>query len=215
WSQYQEILYDKDMNLPYLESCAKQFKREDPKKAGSYQYVDLTDPSVTAKDALCVEAVNAVLMYRLATTLPDGANKVNTAFYKGNYPWRSMEGFLKGFCKLYPSDAQNVSEILDQMTGNKMSEAEIRKLCGNVTLNRPATIAVSESSPSAPIEHVSSPTPTAAAAPTSSEGLALKAEFEKTYLALVKAAQEGKEDVMRALQEKMQNLRRKMNAIAR
>ncbi len=216
WSQYQEILYDKDMNLPYLEACTTQFKREDPKKPGSYTYVNLKDPSVSAKDALNVEAVDAVMMYRLATSIPDGAAKVNTAFYKGNYPWRSMEGFIKGFCKLYPADAQKASEILDQMTGNKMTEAEIRKLCGNVTVSRDAEITIaSGGAASSPTSEPSNATITTSSAAATTDGQALQSEYEKTYLELVKAAQEGKEDLMKRLQTKITDIRARLKALSR
>ncbi len=130
WSEYQELLFDPEM----AKTWPNEFKTlmiEDPKIAGKYQYIDIKDPKISGMDLFSAEAVDAYLMYRMAKEIPDGRKKVEEAFGRTNFPWRSMPGLLKKFVSLYPADAKKVAEILDSTTVGKLSNQDMLKVLGN------------------------------------------------------------------------------------
>ena len=104
---------------------------EEPEKG--YSYFEPTDPKVKPLDLLRIEAVNALLLYRLATELPNGQEKVFAAFTESNSWENDISRYLKTLLRLHPGDASTVGRILDQETFGRLSHDEIRQVLGSST----------------------------------------------------------------------------------
>jgi hypothetical protein len=227
WSNYQEALLSKE-EAAVIEGRTKKLCIEDPKVAGKYTYYEATDPAITGQMLLCNESVNAMIMYKVSQSAPDGVAKVQKAFTKNNYPWRSMKGFMKTFAKLYPQDTAKLAQALDDCTARKLSGAEITAILGDTpevrsyVRQRPlagaavaaigveagaandgsaeaqAQVAV-ESGPEIPAAY-------SAPAPESTDPK-LRQELQSAYLEFVEAAKSAKDDLMKKAAERLKKAR--------
>ncbi len=99
------------------------------KSKGEYDHVDAT--KLSGKDLLSVEGINAMIMYRMATEIDGGRDKVFKAFKDSNWPWRSIKQFLHSATKNNPADIEKIALILDSETLGKLSDAEMKNYLGD------------------------------------------------------------------------------------
>lgn len=191
WSEYQELLFDANLAKTWGTSF-QTVRIEDPKKAGVYESVPFTDSRITGKNLFSIEAVDAWVLYRLATEIPDGRAKVEKAFFKQNVPWSSMAHFLKAYAKMYPQHAGALRGILAEVSAGKLSDQDLTTLTGV------AGARVAPSTAAVPARAQAGSAPTSTAPASSRAGVAtaatasletLQKRYEEAYLAYVKAAQ--------------------------
>jgi hypothetical protein len=197
WSEYQEMLFDPDLAKSWATSY-QTIQIEDRKIAGKYESVPFSDAKINAGNLFSIEAVNAWLLYRLSTEIPNGKEKVEKAFYKGNVPWENMARYLKTFVKMYPADAAAVQSILSNVGEGKLSPAAIADITGVPATGLSASAPDGATPAAAPAE----PTPSAAlsrsaeSATSSGASLAeLQKRYELAYREYVQAAQKQAPDM--------------------
>ncbi|NLI78597.1 MAG: hypothetical protein GX442_19415 [Candidatus Riflebacteria bacterium] len=205
WSEYQELLFDPDLANSWKTSY-QSVRIEDAKKAGVYESVPFTDSRITGKNLFSIEALDAWVLYRLATEIPDGRAKVEKAFFKQNVPWSSMAHFLKAYAKMYPQHAGALRGILAEVGAGKLSDQDLTALTGVAaapvapsTAAAPAAAqAATEPSPAslAPSRSIAAPARKAVAASLET----LQKRYEEAYLAYVKAVQRQEPNLARLKQ---------------
>jgi hypothetical protein len=207
WSQYHELHFDPALPKEWATSF-KTIRIEDPKKAGVYETVPFTDARVTGQNLFSIEAVNAWIMYRLSTEVPDGRAKVDRVFFKQNRPWSSMPNFLRAFAAQCPADVPALARLLNEVGAGKLSAAEIAgQLRVPITVVQAALAAQPaappQSTPGEPAgpaaQSAISPEPPAppttvpaAALPVdpSADRQAAQQRYEEAYMAYVRAMQQ-------------------------
>ncbi len=96
-----------------------------------YKFFEPTDPAFMAADLLKVEAVQSLLLNRMASELPDGRAKVFAAFAASNSGRNSLSGLLQKFVQQNPGDAAALATMLDEETCKRLSNDELRAVLGN------------------------------------------------------------------------------------
>lgn len=129
FAEFNEML-DDPRGLAGMREAVKTIAVESRTKKGDYAWIDAKDPSLSGTDLLNVEGINALILYRLATEIPGGRDKVMQAFVATRYPWRSLAHLLRRFVKDHPEETARVARILDEETLHKLSDAEVRKFLG-------------------------------------------------------------------------------------
>jgi hypothetical protein len=130
WAQFNEML-EFPAEVAGMGDAIKRVRIESRSTPGSYTQMLATDPSLTGPDLLSVEGINAMIMYRLATELPDGRAKVFAAFKDSNRPWRNLSLLTRALVKKHPADAALMAKIFDEVTHGKLSDAELKTYVGS------------------------------------------------------------------------------------
>lgn len=146
WAEYNEMLESEkqanymrnSMDPIMIELSDKEGKiaLEDPDRRtyqapkSVYEYV--SPESLTGMDLLDCEAYNANIMYRIATEISDGRNKIYDAFVGTRLLIiRDLKTVLKKLCKDNPEDVAVIGRIVDELTLGKLSDKEMTKVLGN------------------------------------------------------------------------------------
>lgn len=146
WAEYNEMLesekqakYMQDSMDPIMiELSDKEGKiaLEDPERrtyqAAKSVYEYVSPDSLTGMDLLDCEAYNANILYRIATEISDGRNKIYDAFVGTRLLLlRDLKTFLKRLCKDNPDDVAAIGKIVDEITLGKLSDKEMKKVLGS------------------------------------------------------------------------------------
>ena len=152
WAEYNEMIEFPDRANYYLngiaticiELSAKEAAKKnlDPAKEGSNgeggwfkngnsTYVMVSASDLTAKELWKCEGFNCAALYKLATELDNGKQKVYDAFIKSRgKAGRDIRTFVKELCKQNPNDIAAIGRILDDLTMGKMTDKEFKKFIG-------------------------------------------------------------------------------------
>ena len=95
----------------------------------TYTYVSAQD--LTAEELWKCEAYNRAALYRIATEIPNGKQKIYDAFKSTRWNlFRDLTTVVKKLCKENPDDIATIGKILDELTYGKMSDKEMKKFIG-------------------------------------------------------------------------------------
>lgn len=94
------------------------------------KYTDYPATSLTGKDLLAVEGINALILWDIAATVPGGKEKVFAAFAKSNNPFHSLKNLTQEFVRQNPDQTAVVAAIIDKNTFGKLTDAELKNLLG-------------------------------------------------------------------------------------
>ncbi len=130
WAEYNEML-SFGMEVLNRRMDTTLVKDESDEKSGKYSYSIPSLSKMSGQDLLSVEAVDAVILYRLSKEIPGGRDRVKAAFLATNTGCRDMTTFLRAFVAANPDQAQKVLKILDQETKGKLSESDFNSIIGN------------------------------------------------------------------------------------
>ena len=131
WAEYNEML-DSEDEVDSMHRSIKRIKIESDSEAGDYTYYDADSPDISGLDLLSVEGINANILYRLTTEIPDGREKVFKTFKGTRWKlFRNLKSFSRAFARKYPEDAAKLAEIFDQETHSKLSERELKHYAGS------------------------------------------------------------------------------------
>lgn len=129
WAQFNQML-DAEKKVKEMYDNSKKITIESKTKAGDYTDVD--PETLSGKDLLNVECINAIIMYRMATEISDGKNKVFKAFVGTRLLLlRDLKTLTKKFAKNNPGDIATLGKIIDEQTLGKLSDNELIKYIGN------------------------------------------------------------------------------------
>ncbi|MGM0601438.1 MAG: hypothetical protein ACQETH_16625 [Candidatus Rifleibacteriota bacterium] len=131
WAEFNEML-DSEDEVSSMHRSIKRIKIESKSEAGEYEYIDADSPDIAGLDLLSVEGINANILYRLSTEIPDGRNKVFKTFKGTRWKlFRNLKSFSRAFARKYPEDAAKLAEIFDGETHGKLSERELKHYAGS------------------------------------------------------------------------------------
>jgi len=99
--------------------------------SGGYRRFNPDDEGLPATSILKVEAINSLILNRITKEIPDGREKFWAVFSRFNSWQNSLSGFLKAYIKEYPSDANQLAQIVDGETYKRLSNDELRKTLGD------------------------------------------------------------------------------------
>ncbi|HEY9070579.1 MAG TPA: hypothetical protein VIV61_09990 [Candidatus Ozemobacteraceae bacterium] len=94
-------------------------------------YTEYPASSLTGKDLLAVEGVNALILSDIVASVPGGKEKVFKAFSGSNQPFHSLKHLTREFVKQNPDQAAAVLTAIDRNTLGKLSDAELKALVGS------------------------------------------------------------------------------------
>ncbi|HOY68113.1 MAG TPA: hypothetical protein PLP29_14615 [Candidatus Ozemobacteraceae bacterium] len=94
-------------------------------------YKEYPAASLTGKDLLAVEGINALILFDIVATVPGGKEKVFKAFAGSNQPFHSLKHVTREFVKQNPDQAAAVLAAIDKNTLGKLSDAELKALVGS------------------------------------------------------------------------------------
>jgi hypothetical protein len=146
WAEYNEMLeseseargYQSAMDPIMIELSDKEGEKalQDPNRKtyqnskSVYEYVD--PKTLSGEELFECEAYNANIMYRIATEIPDGRNKIYDAFKSTRWMlFRDLKTLVKRLCKDNPEDVAAIGKIVDELTYGKLSDKEMKKVIGN------------------------------------------------------------------------------------
>lgn len=119
-------LSDKEGKIALEDSNRETFQNN----KSVYEYVD--SKTLTGAELLKCEAYNANIMFRIATEIPNGRNKIYDAFLATRWNLiRDLNTLVKGICKNNPNDIASIGKIIDELTYGNMTDKEFLKLLGN------------------------------------------------------------------------------------
>jgi len=95
------------------------------------KYTNYPATSLTGKDLLAVEGINALILYDIAATVPGGKEKVFKAFANSNNPFHSLKNLTCEFVKQNPDQTAAVAAAIDKNTFGKLSNDELKNLLGS------------------------------------------------------------------------------------
>lgn len=124
WAMFNEITVTGEANQ--YRRDVKTIRIEDRKGA----YTEYPVASLTGKDLLAVEGINALILYDIAATVPGGREKVFKAFAASNQPFHSIKHLTGEFVKQNPDQVGAVLAAIDANTFGKLSNAELKALVG-------------------------------------------------------------------------------------
>ena len=128
WAEYNEMI-ESEKEARGIINNTKSLVQESKSEAGSYTTVLPED--ATAEQLRKAESYNAYLMYRLATEIEGGQEKVTKAFTDTRWMlFRDLSTFVKRFIKNNPDDAAKVVQIVDETFLFKFTDDELMDMCG-------------------------------------------------------------------------------------
>lgn len=129
WAQFNEMLDSSD-KVRHINNAITFIKIEDKGKAGTYTNVE--PDTLSGKDLLSVEGINAVILHRIATEVPDGKDKVFTAFTSTSWKlFRSLKTITSQLCKKNSDNIAAIARIIDEQTLGKLSDKEFQEFIGS------------------------------------------------------------------------------------
>lgn len=129
WAEFNEML-DSGDKVRHINNSVDWIKIEDKGKAGTYTNVDAKDLSGT--QLLSVEGINAIILHRIATEVPDGKDKVFAAFTSTSWKlFRSLKTITSQLCKKNPDNIEAIARIIDEQTLGKLSDKEFKDYIGS------------------------------------------------------------------------------------
>jgi hypothetical protein len=129
WAQFNEMLDSSD-KVRQINNTITWVKIEDKNKAGTYTNVE--PDTLTGKELLSVEGINAVILHRIATEVPDGKDKVFSAFTSTSWKlFRSLKTITSQLCKKNPDNIAAIARIIDEQTLGKLSDNEFKEYIGS------------------------------------------------------------------------------------
>ena len=131
WAGFNEML-DSEDEVKSMRRAIKRIKIESKSEAGQYEHIDADSADISGKDLLLVEGINANILYRIATEIPNGHDKVLAIFTGTRWKlFRNLKSFSRAFARKYPDDAAKMAEIFDDETHGKLSAVELRHYAGS------------------------------------------------------------------------------------
>ncbi len=131
WAEFNEML-DSEDEVRAMENSIKRVRLESKSTAGDYTQVKSDSPDLSGKDLMSVEGINAMILYRMATEIPDGKEKVFKAFTSTRWKlFRNLKSMSKYFARKYPEDAAKLAEIFNDETFGKLSDRELMGYVGS------------------------------------------------------------------------------------
>ncbi len=130
WAEYNEML-SFGMEALNRRLDTSLIKEESGQATGTYRYSIPGISKISGLDLLSVEAVDAVILYRLAKEIPQGQERVKAAFIATNQGNRDMAVFLRAFVAANPGYEGTVAKILDQETKGKLNRSDFTILLGS------------------------------------------------------------------------------------
>jgi hypothetical protein len=131
WAEFNEML-DSEDEADYMQRTINRIKIESKSEKGEYTYYDADSPEISGKDLLSVEGINANILYRISTEIPDGREKVFETFTSTRWKlFRNLKSFSRAFARKYPEDAAKLTEIFDNETHGKLSQQELMHYAGD------------------------------------------------------------------------------------
>lgn len=127
WAMFNEISVTGEAE--YYRKSLKTIRIEDRK--GNYK--EYAAASLTGKDLLAVEGVNALILADIVATVPGGKEKMFKAFAASNQPFHSLKHVASEFVKQNPDQAAAVLAAIDANTLGKLSNDELKALVGEGT----------------------------------------------------------------------------------
>ena len=128
WAEYNEMIENEAQAQKYINET-KKLSVESTTVSGDYDDLDPAD--ATAEQLLCAESYNCYLLYRLATTLDNGENKITKAFVSTRWNWfRDMNTLIKKLVKQNPDDTETICRIVDEVFLGKLSDEQFYKMVG-------------------------------------------------------------------------------------
>lgn len=124
WAMFNEITVTGEAD--YYRRNLKTVQIEDRKG----NYTEHQAASLTGKDLLAVEGVNALILYDIVAAVPGGKEKMFKAFAASNQPFHSLKHLAREFVKQNPDQAGAVLAAIDANTLGKLSNAELKELVG-------------------------------------------------------------------------------------
>ncbi len=124
WAMFNEITVTGEAD--YYRKSLKTIRIEDRK--GNYK--EYAAASLTGKDLLAVEGVNALILFDIVAAVPGGRDKMFKAFVASNQPFHSLKHLTREFVKQNPGQADAVLTAIDANTLGKLSNAELKALVG-------------------------------------------------------------------------------------
>lgn len=128
WAEYNEMI-ESEKEAQGIIRNTKELCEESKTEAGSYTTV--LPENATSDQLRRAESYNAYLMYRLATEIDGGKEKVTKAFTDTRWlVFRDLSTFVKRFIKNNPGDAAKVCKIVDETFLYKFTDKELYDMCG-------------------------------------------------------------------------------------
>ncbi|HOT30322.1 MAG TPA: hypothetical protein PLU72_19270 [Candidatus Ozemobacteraceae bacterium] len=124
WAMFNEISVTGEAD--YYRRSLKTIRIED--RSGNYK--EYPAASLTGKDLLAVEGVNALILNDIVAAVPGGKEKMFKAFAASNQPFHSLKHLASEFVKQNPDQAGAVLAAIDANTLGKLSNAELKALVG-------------------------------------------------------------------------------------
>jgi hypothetical protein len=231
WAEFNEML-DSEDEVAAMQRSIKKVRIEDKSESGKYTDLSADDERLSGTDLLSVEGINAMILYRLATEVPGGRDKIFTTFSKTNWKvFRSLKTFAKDFAKRYPEDAATLAAIIDSESKGRLSDSELKNYVGENADSYISQRGASEDSPEAQAGSVATGIVVDTDKPTNPfaglSGAAAKitsqdfsTELEKTFEALgnaqrsyLKAVEEGNAEAAGKLQQKLQERKQRFEQL--
>ncbi len=129
WAQFNEML-DSEAKARQFKNHGKEIIVESKTVAGQYETID--PQKLSGTQLMCVECVNAVIMYRMANEIDGGKDKVFKAFTDtGWHLFRDLKTLTSRFAKNNPGNIAAMARIIDEQTLGKLSDKEMQQYIGN------------------------------------------------------------------------------------
>lgn len=129
WAEFNEMLDSAD-KVRQMNNTVDLIKIEDKNKAGEYTNVE--PDTLTGKQLLSVEGINAIILHRIATEVKGGKDKVFKAFTSTRWKlFRDLSTVTKQLCRQNPDDIAAIARIIDERTLGKLSDKEFMQYIGS------------------------------------------------------------------------------------
>lgn len=126
-SQYHRYQWDatrREMDL----KTVFPLKREHSKDTEEW----VTFDEATAEDLLKNETINAYVLLRISENIENGEDKIEKTFIACNNDGnRTLKSYIKKLIEMYPDDRDTVLRILDETTGMKLTDKELKRYFGD------------------------------------------------------------------------------------
>lgn len=131
WAEFNEMLEFPMERSRIISSVNSQIRIESKKKAGEYEFVDPKGSDISGLDLLNVEGVNACILFRMASEIPDGQKKVFEAFVASNGWFNNLRDLVKAFLRKNPGELAKVGTIIDEATYGKLTDSQLQEFIGD------------------------------------------------------------------------------------
>lgn len=134
WAEYNEMIESEDQ-AKYMQNRALNLKYEDKEEAGKYEPIPAE--KCDTNQLLQCEAINACILYRIATEIDNGKAKIYKAFTSTRLNiFRDIRTIIKKLVKLYPEDTEAICKIIDEAFYGKLTNDEFYLFVGETDATR-------------------------------------------------------------------------------